>query len=165
MAPLVVESDAFKNGQPLPRRHTGDGEDLSPALRWSGAPAGTREFALTCDDPDAPGADPWAHWVVYKLPATLSALPEGVARDQSLPALGGALQGRNSWPSNNIGYRGPQPPAGSGAHHYRFRVYALSAPLDLPAGATRAALAKAMKGKVLAEGEVVGTYERRGTKG
>ncbi|MBI3113438.1 MAG: YbhB/YbcL family Raf kinase inhibitor-like protein, partial [Rhodospirillales bacterium] len=96
--PLIMKSSAFTDGQEIPRRHTCEGEDVSPPLAWSGAPAGTKSFALIVDDPDAP--DPkaprttWVHWVLYNLPATAAALPEGV-KPAALPA--GTREGRNDW--------------------------------------------------------------------
>jgi Raf kinase inhibitor-like YbhB/YbcL family protein len=155
---LTIQSTAFSHGQTVPRRHTGDGEDLSPALTWSDVPPGTKELALIVDDPDAPTPEPWVHWVLYKIPADVRGLPEAVpSRAQKLtqPA---ALQGRNSW--NTIGYRGPAPPKGHGLHHYRFRLYALDAALPVESGLDKRGLLKAMSGHILAEGELVGTYQR-----
>src|SRR5262249_46177352 len=96
---LTVSSPAFAAGQPIPRRHTGDGEDRSPALAWSGVPSTARELALIVDDPDAPTPEPWVHWVIYKLPVTIDELSEGVPPTfvPGTPAL--AVQGKNSWGS------------------------------------------------------------------
>lgn len=158
---IELTSDAFLPGAEIPRKYTGDGQDLSPPLRWEGVPSNVREFALICDDPDAPSPDPWVHWVLYKIPADVLSLPEGVAADAKLEHPHGALQGQNSWPSGRtVGFRGPAPPRGHGRHHYHFRLYALDAALSLPAGSDKQALLKAMKGHVLDEGELVGTYER-----
>ena len=162
---LEVTSTAFAPNQPVPKRHTGEGEDLSPPLAWKGLPEGTKEIALICDDPDAP-VGTWDHWVIYKIPASLTGLPEGVPRDPQLKEPAGALQGQNSWDSapkdkiGNIGYRGPLPPKGHGTHHYHFKVYALDAPLQVQPGLTKKALLDAVKGHVLAEGELIGTYKR-----
>jgi Raf kinase inhibitor-like YbhB/YbcL family protein len=149
---MKVESNSFRPGERIPRKHAyeGEGENVSPPLSWTGVPEGAKELALICDDPDAPGAEPWVHWVLYGLPATAKGLPEGSA--------GGAVEGMNSW--DEPGWGGPLPPKGHGTHHYRFRLYALGARVDLKKGATKKALEKAMRGHVLAEGEVVGTYER-----
>ena len=158
---ITLTSTAFSAGEPIPKRHTGDGEDLSPPLAWENVPEGTKEFALLCDDPDAPTPKPWVHWVVYKIPADLRSLPEGVATKPVLDSPAGALQGHNSWTSaSQFGYRGPQPPKGHGTHHYHFKLYALNAPLDIPPQADKLALVEAMTGHVLAQGELVGTYER-----
>ncbi len=154
---ITVQSPAFKDGQPIDQKHTEDGADVSPALSWSGVPAETKELALICDDPDAPRAQPWVHWVLYKLPANLTALPEGVPKKVRLTEPAGALQGRNDW--GTPGYRGPAPPKGK-VHHYHFKLYALSAALDLPPELTKAELLKQIQGKVLAEGELIGTYRR-----
>lgn len=113
-------------------------------------PEGTRELALICDDPDAPSAEPWVHWLLYALPAD----SDGLAAGES----GGGVEGVNGW--SRSGYRGPMPPRGHGVHHYHF--YALDAPLDLGARASKVQLLRAMEGHVLACGELVGTYERRG---
>lgn len=156
---IEVRSSAFANGQPIPRRHTGDGEDISPALEWSAVPAGTQELAMIVDDPDAPGGT-WVHWVIYKIPASTTGLPEGIPRQQKLSQPDGALQGRNSWPTDNIGYRGPQPPPGHGVHHYHFKLFALDTVLDVKPGIDKKALTEAMKNHILAQGETIGTYKR-----
>ena len=158
---LAILSSAFSNGQVIPRKHTGDGEDLSPPLAWSGVPEGAKELALICDDPDAPTPEPWVHWLIYKIPPTVQELPEGVPASPSVEKPFTALQGRNSWPSGqNVGYRGPAPPRGHGVHHYHFKLYALSSALALKPGADKRALLAAMAGQVLAEAEIVGTYKR-----
>src|SRR5512142_2360773 len=115
-ARLDVRTPAFRAGGPIPRRHTCDGEDLSPALSWSGAPESTREFAVVCEDPDAPGGT-FVHWVIWGIPKSASALPEGVSAGDAVPGLGSARQGTNGFRVR--GYRGPCPPPG-GAHHYHF---------------------------------------------
>jgi Raf kinase inhibitor-like YbhB/YbcL family protein len=158
MMTLIVKSAAFTAGQPIPRRHTGDGEDLSPALSWSGLPSTARELALIADDPDAPTSEPWVHWVVYTMPATLDGLPEGVPPIPHPASPAGVAQGRNSWKA--AGYRGPAPPKGHGVHRYFFKLYALDRTLELPEGLDKAGLEKAMKGHILAQAELMGTYER-----
>ena len=116
---FTLTSTAFDPGETIPVRHTADGVDVSPAMSWSGAPAGVKEFALICDDPDAPQTDPWVHWVVYALPPDTAGLPEGLPRLVKLASPVGARQGANSWPKDNVGYRGPAPPRGK-VHHYHF---------------------------------------------
>lgn len=155
---ILVESPAFASGGPIARKYTGDGEDVSPPLTWTGVPEGTRELALIVDDPDAPRPEPWVHWVVYKIPADRGGLAEGAggADGSRLPA--GALQGRNDF--GRSGYGGPAPPRGHGTHHYHFVLYALDASLDLAEGLEKKALLAAMDGHVLATGELIGTYER-----
>jgi Raf kinase inhibitor-like YbhB/YbcL family protein len=155
---LTVHSTAFASGQPIPRRHSGDGEDLSPPLSWSGVPASARELALIVDDPDAPTPEPWVHWVIYKIPVTTEGLAEGVPPVPHAGSPPTALQGKNSWGS--VGYRGPAPPKGHGVHRYFFKLYALDKTLDVPEGLDKPSLLKAMKGHIVAEGELMGTFER-----
>jgi len=150
---MQLTSSAFQEGTAIPKKYTGDGADVSPALNWQGAPQGTKSFALICDDPDAP-VGTWTHWVLFNLPADTGALEEGVAKQETLP--NGARQGKNSWDRDNIGYRGPKPP--SGTHRYFFKVYALDTMLDLQSGTSKGQLEKAMKGHVLARGELMGKY-------
>jgi Raf kinase inhibitor-like YbhB/YbcL family protein len=145
-----ISSPAFEAGGAIPRRYTGEGEDVSPPLEWSGLPEGTSEVALICDDPDAPMPEPFVHWVVYKIPANRAGFPEGNTE--------GALEGRNGFA--RMGYGGPMPPEGHGTHHYHFKIYALDAQLDATPGLTKDQLLAAMEGHVLDEGELVGTYER-----
>jgi len=155
---MKLTSDAFGPGASIPVRHTCDGDDLSPALRWSGAPQGTRAFALIMDDPDAPPGT-WIHWVLYDLPGEATGLPEGLARDQRLD--GGAAQGA-CWGVDRfsrVGYHGPCPPPGA-PHRYFFKLYALDAPLGLKPKATKAEVLAATRGHVLAAAELMGTYGR-----
>lgn len=153
-ARMELRIPAIPNGGTVPRAHTADGPDRSPALQWGEPPAGTTAFALIMDDPDAPMGT-WIHWVLYDLPGTARSLAEDQPRTADLP--GGAHQGKNSW--GRLGWNGPSPPPGK-PHRYFFRLYALSASLGLSAGATRAQVDAAMKGKVLAEGIWMGTYGR-----
>jgi Raf kinase inhibitor-like YbhB/YbcL family protein len=118
---FTITSTAFGNGQKIPTQYTGDGKDVSPSLSWNNTPSGTKEFALICDDPDAPTPEPWVHWVIYGIPVNLTSLPEGVPPIQKPAAPTGAAQGKNSW-KNAVGYRGPAPPPGHGTHHYHFRL-------------------------------------------
>ncbi len=156
---LTVTSTAFAEGQAIPRQYTGDGRNISPALAWPEAPAGTKEWALIVDDPDAPRSEPWVHWLIYSIPAHLKGLPEDVSKAERVAVPAGCTQGRNSW--GRVGYGGPEPPRGHGVHHYHFKLYALDTNLKLPPQAEKQALLAAMKGHVLAEGELVGTYERK----
>ncbi len=159
---MQVHSQEFEAGQPIPRPCTGEGADRSPPLSWSNAPDGTREFALICDDPDAPSAEPWVHWVIYGIAKDQSELPAGLAPDAELESPLVCRQGRNSWTSGQtIGYRGPMPPPGHGTHHYHFKLYALDIVLDLKPGVTKRQLLTAIKGHVVATGELVGTYRRQ----
>ncbi len=152
---IVVTSPAFKEGTPIPTRHTCDGEDVSPALAWTGIPEGAKSIVVICDDPDAP-VGTWVHWVLYNVPATAQGLPEGVAKAETLPD--GSRQGLNDF--GRVGYGGPCPPRGK-PHRYYWRVYALDTMLSLPSRATRKAVDNAMRGHVLASGVLMGTYARR----
>jgi Raf kinase inhibitor-like YbhB/YbcL family protein len=157
MKTFTISSPSFRNNQPIPVRHSCEGGDEAPELKWEGAPAGTKSFALICDDPDAPGGT-WVHWVTYAIPATTTELPENVAKTDTVAALGGLNQGMSDF--GKVGYGGPCPPRGHGVHHYCFRLYALDAELKLVPRVTRKQLDAAMKGHILAETELVGTYQR-----
>lgn len=158
---IRLTSSAFASGEAIPRKFTGEGDDVSPPLAWDGAPAGTKEFALICDDPDAPTPEPWVHWIIYGISPEVHALPEGMKSNATqLTEPITAEQGKNSWPSGvTTGYRGPLPPRGHGIHHYHFKLYALDTRLGVPPGATKQQLLNAMQGDVLADGELTGTYE------
>jgi len=151
---VALTSKAFSEGSSIPRQYTCEGEETAPPLEWSGLPAGTKSLALIVDDPDAP--DPkapkrtWVHWVAYDIPPSTTGVPEGGA----LPV--GARNGRNDW--GRSGYNGPCPPAGR--HRYVHKVYALDTLLGDLGEPTKAQLEQAMKGHVLAEGRLVGTYEK-----
>jgi Raf kinase inhibitor-like YbhB/YbcL family protein len=152
---LKLTSPAFEEGKPIPAKHTGDGTDSSPALKWGAVPPGTKSLALICDDPDAP-VGTWVHWVLYDLPATVSELPEKAPTTETL--ANGAKQGLNDF--RQVGYGGPAPPPGK-PHRYFFKVYALDAALSLKPRATKKELLRAMEGHILAEGQLMGTYQRR----
>lgn len=155
---MRIRSTAFDLGCAIPRAYTGDGADISPPLEWDEVPVGTKEFALVCDDPDAPTPMPWVHWVVYGIPADIRRFAEGVSRQDEMPGT----EGRNSWKTGKtIGYRGPAPPPRHGIHHYRFHLYALDAAAGVPPGADASAVRRAIAGQTLAEAVTVGTYERK----
>ncbi len=157
---IKLTSSAFEEGSPIPKKHTGEGEDLSPALVWSGVPEGTKQLALICDDPDAPRKDPWVHWVIYNIPADAKGLPEGVEAAAKPKHPAGSAQGKNSWPDGeNLGYRGPMPPPGK-PHRYFFKLYALDQALDAKPELTKEELLSKISGHVLAEGQLMGTYQR-----
>ncbi|MCX7017466.1 MAG: YbhB/YbcL family Raf kinase inhibitor-like protein [bacterium] len=155
---LIVKSGAFENGALIPQKHAGDGENVAPPLQWGGAPAGTKEFAIISDDPDAPVTEPWVHWVVYGIPAGVTSLPEGKPGASIPSSPPGMKEGKGT--SGKTGYSGPAPPRGHGRHRYYFKVYALDTNMALPPGAAKAALLKAMEGHVLAQGQTMGAYER-----
>ncbi len=150
---LKVESPSFLEGAMIPRKHTCDGEDVSPELRWSGAPVGTRSFALICDDPDAP-AGTWVHWVLFNLPPELTRLVEAVPPDPKLKE--GGIHGINDF--RRLGYGGPCPPAGT--HRYFFKLYALDCLLALEPGIKKRDLETAMKGHILEQAILMGRYRR-----
>ncbi len=153
---MQLTSSTFKHMGPLPTETTCEGSDRSPALAWSGAPPGTRSFALICDDPDAP--DPsaprmvYVHWVIYNLPASCAGLDAGAA-----PLPQGTREGINDW--KRTGYSGPCPPIGR--HRYFFKLYALDSELPDLAKPSKAELLKAIEGHTLEKAELVGTYEKR----
>jgi Raf kinase inhibitor-like YbhB/YbcL family protein len=147
---MEVRSKAFDAGRPIPEKYSQEKGNTSPQLTWAGSPEGTREFAVICEDPDAPGYVPWVHWLVWGIPGNMDSISEGEAGDFK--------EGKNS--NGRIAYSGPMPPPGHGPHHYHFKVFALDEPLDLERGANKDKLVKAMEGHVLDQGEVVGTYER-----
>jgi Raf kinase inhibitor-like YbhB/YbcL family protein len=163
---IKITSSAFQEGQRIPKQYTGEGADLSPPLRWSDVPDEAKELLLICDDPDAPTDEPWVHWVIYKIPANVTSLKEGIPRKTRLTDPPGTLQGKNSWPNSktavpeNIGYRGPMPPTGHGTHHYYFKLYALEAKLSAEAGMDKNSILKEIEGHVIAEGQLMGTYSR-----
>lgn len=152
---LTITSSAFQANGSIPKRYTCEGDDTSPPLQWSGLPAGTRSLVLIVDDPDAP--DPkaprmtWVHWVLYNIPPTAGGLREAVRK---LPA--GTAEGRNSWKRN--GYGGPCPPIGR--HRYFFKLYALDSVLPDLNQPDNKTLEAAMRGKVLAEAQLMGTYQK-----
>ncbi|MBM4271663.1 MAG: YbhB/YbcL family Raf kinase inhibitor-like protein [Deltaproteobacteria bacterium] len=151
---MLITSSAFTEGSMIPAKYTCDGQDISPPLAWREAPAGTKSFALICDDPDAPMGT-WVHWVVYNIPPNIDKLDENVKPEKEFKD--GMRQGSNSWP--RIGYGGPCPP--SGTHRYYFKLYALDTMLELKTGATKAQVLQAMKGHVLAESQLMGKYKRQ----
>ena len=146
---MIIESAAFKNGREIPSKYTCDGEAINPPLSIKDVPRGAKSLALIVDDPDAP-AGTWDHWVLWNIPPEVKEIAEG-----STPM--GAVVGKNSWPAN--AYGAPCPPSGS--HRYYFRLYALNSLLDLPPDSNSKDLRNAMEGHVLAEAELIGTYQRK----
>jgi Raf kinase inhibitor-like YbhB/YbcL family protein len=156
--PLLLSSSAFRHQSDIPARFTCEGQDISPPLRWSGVPDSAKSLVLIVDDPDAP--DPkapkmtWVHWILYNLPPSTSELPEGV-QPQQLPT--GTLEGLNDW--KRTGYGGPCPPVGR--HRYFHKLYALDAMLPGLHTPAKGLVEQAMSGHVVAQAELVGTYERK----
>jgi len=151
---LELTSPAFRQGENIPEVHTADGRDLSPPLKWSDPPAGTRSLTLLCEDPDAPRGT-FTHWVAFNLPPESHELGEGVPSTAALP--NGTAQGTNDF--GKVGYGGPSPPAGK-PHRYFFKLFALDHPLNLQPSATRDKVLAAMKDHVLGEAELMGSYGR-----
>jgi hypothetical protein len=151
---FAISSTSFPNGGDIPSKFTCDGADVSPELSWTDAPPGTQSFALIADDPDAP-VGTWTHWVLFDLPPTTAALPEGVSKIDELP--GGERQGRNDF--RKIGYNGPCPPPGK-PHCYFFKLYALSGKLNLKPGVSKQEVERAMEGLIQGKTEWVGKYRR-----
>jgi Raf kinase inhibitor-like YbhB/YbcL family protein len=152
MASLRLTSPAFAHDDPLPDAYATDGDALSPPLAWSGAPQGTKEYVLICDDPDAE-AGVFTHWVVYGIAADVSELPEGIPDDAILEEPVPLVQGLNEY--DEVGYQGPEFDEDRGPHRLFFRLFALDTELDLPPGVTRADLRRATKGHILANSELV----------
>ncbi len=155
-AVIGVTSAAFQDNGDIPSRYSRAGGNISPALSWSALPKKTASLALICEDPDAPGHDPFTHWVLYNVPPNLQGLPEGVAQGAQPEAIPGAEQGRNDF--GNVGYDGPAPPRGDGIHRYQFQIYALDEMLPLSPGVTAEAVWQAIKDHVLGKGVLVGVY-------
>jgi hypothetical protein len=151
---IKISSAVFENNGLIPVKYTCDGDDISPPLRWEAVPAGAKSIAVICDDPDAPMGT-FVHWVLFNLPADTRELAEKIPADKTL--ANGAKQGTSDFGS--IGYGGPCPP--SGTHRYFFKIYALDKEVDLPAGANKRQLVKAMEGHILDEGQVIGKYKRQ----
>jgi Raf kinase inhibitor-like YbhB/YbcL family protein len=146
---IELRTSAFSDHDLIPARYSRDGDDVPPALEWSGVPDGTAELVLLCEDPDAPNGT-WLHWLLTGIdPSTTSV-------SDSVPA--GATAWRNDY--GDEGYGGPQPPVGDDAHRYFFRLYALSEPFDLPVGSALAEVKQALESRTLASGTVVGLFAR-----
>jgi len=145
---ITITSTAFKEGDKIQRLYTCDDQNVSPPLAWTGVPTNTVSQALIMDDPDAPSGT-WVHWVLFNLPPGLANLDQG--------KIGGGSEGKNDF--NKLGYGGPCPPRGS-THRYFIKIYALDKVLDLKSGATKSQLEAAMRGHLLAQGQLMGKYGR-----
>lgn len=153
-SPMQLTSDAFEERGSIPTRHTGEGENVSPPLRWADAPDGAKAFAVVCHDPDAPLVTPkgqygYVHWVLYGIPGSVTSLDEGTSQYTA---------GKNE--TGEPGYTGPMPPEGHGVHHYFFWVIALDRDVDLPAGLTLWELLERIESSVIGMNRLVGTYQR-----
>ena len=152
---LQLTSTSFASGAAIPPKYTCDGADVSPSLAWSAVPATAKSFALVLHDPDA--SVDFTHWIAYDIPASVHDLGEGASNDGAMPQ--GSSEGVNDF--RRLGYGGPCPPPGN-PHHYTFLLYALNTDLNLHAGATREQLDSAMQGHIVAQGQLVGLYQRGG---
>lgn len=151
---ITVTSSAFKEGENIPKKHTGEGEDVSPPLTFSGIPDEAKSIAIICDDPDAPVGN-WVHWVIFNIKPDTKLLEENIPK--TVNVLETAKQGTNDF--RKIGWNGPMPPPGK-PHRYFFKVYALNTMLNITGDIKKADLEKAMKGHILAEGQLMGKYKR-----
>lgn len=155
---LTLTSAPFDSGETIPSEYTCEGADVSPALEWTHVPTDTDSFTLIVDDPDAPGQT-FTHWVFFNIPGAATSLPRNIDVDAEFPDADPApREGANDF--GDVGYGGPCPPPGDGPHRYFFRLYALDTALDLEAGASKTQVTDAMDGHVLAETDLMGTYER-----
>jgi Raf kinase inhibitor-like YbhB/YbcL family protein len=170
-APFSVTSPDIQHGQPIDQKYTCEGEEKAPVIKWHNVPKGTRSLALVLEDPDAPHPDrpnpePWIHWIVYNIPVDRASIGPSLGRQKEVED--GTLQGKNCLDNKNcsgkktgsgkIGYDGPCPPAGP-AHRYFFKLYALDTMFDLKGGATKQDLLEAMQGHIIAQTELIGTYQ------
>lgn len=154
LSKMKVTSAAFQNRGSIPKRHTGEADNVSPPLAWTNAPDGTKAFAVICHDPDAPLITPsgkygYVHWVLYGIPGSVTELPAATKE---------YVAGRNE--TGGSGYTGPMPPNGHGLHHYFFWVIALDQDVKLPAGLTLWELLEKIEPHAIAMNRIVGTYER-----
>jgi Raf kinase inhibitor-like YbhB/YbcL family protein len=152
---MQLTSTDFGNGDRLPERFASTADNMSPELSWTDVPPGTRSLVLILDDPDAPGRS-FIHWIVYDIPVSIDHLDQAIDKNGILPAVGRAKQGRNDM--HKIGYDGPAPPKGQ-LHHYYFKLYALDKAVNLEPGTSVEEVRRAMNGHILAEAELIGTYE------
>jgi len=159
---ITVGSSAFDHHGTVPLRYTAYGDNVAPQITWTNLPAGTVQLALVMDDPVAPTPEPFVHWVAYNIPASAAELPEGLTKDAEVTGvagLEGMINGLNG--IRQTGYFGPRPPADGKLHAYHFRIYALDAALNLPAGLNKQQLLEAIEGHVLGTGMLMGHYEQK----
>jgi hypothetical protein len=152
---MQLTSTAFQAGAEIPSAFTSDGDDVSPDLSWKDAPKETKSFALIVHDPDAPRTGGFTHWVLYNMSQQTARVRENIPEGERVAGIG--IHGKND--ASKLGYMGPAPP--SGVHRYFFRLFALDRSLDLKPGATHKEVSAAMKGHILAQAELMGTYEKK----
>jgi Raf kinase inhibitor-like YbhB/YbcL family protein len=156
---MQIHSPAFADGDPIPEEHSKDeGNNTSPALNLTDVPDEANSLALIVDDPDAPREEPWVHWLVWNIPPQADTIPEGYPPSGDGKAFDATRQGTNDF--GNERYDGPAPPPSDDPHRYRFQPFALEGTLDVEEGAERGELEDAMQGSVIAEAQLVGTYDR-----
>ena len=153
---LNLYSPAFEDNREIPKKYTGEGENISPPLSWKGCAPEAKQLVLICDDPDAPRLDPFVHWVAYGISPEIHSLPENNSGEDAKKIV----EGRNSYKER--GYRGPMPPAGDDEHHYHFKLYTLKEELELEPDLSKEEVLKVIEGKILQEALLVGTYKRAG---
>jgi len=151
---FTITTTAFENGATIPKRHSCEGEDISPPLRWEGEPKDTVSFALIMEDPDAPGGT-FVHWIVYNLPADCHELEMIIPIEKNLK--NGAVHAKNDF--GKYGYRGPCPPAKDGEHRYFFRIYALRKKIPKESITGRESFYNQLKGQIIDEAEYMGRYK------
>ena len=154
MEKISISADGFKEGGTIPDEFTCNGKDISPSLSWEGIPAGTKSISLIMDDPDC-SEGTFVHWVLYNIPPETRKMPKGIPHNKTL--ADGSMQGMTDF--GRAGYGGPCPPPGK-PHRYYFKVYALDIILVLPPAVSKNQLENAMKGHILASGELTGKYQR-----
>jgi Raf kinase inhibitor-like YbhB/YbcL family protein len=156
---LVLTTTAADADGRLANRHSAYRDNRSPPLVWTPV-EGAAAYAIIVEDPDAPRAQPFIHWLIWNIPGEATSLPEGLPNEASLGLIGGATQGRND--SGGLGYFGPRPPVGHGVHHYHFQIFALAERLSFGPETPLAELVSALKGEALASADLIVTYEAAG---
>lgn len=157
MIGLKLTSPAFQYDKMIPKKYTVDGDNVSPPLTWGRGPAQTRGYVLIVEDPDVKGSEPYVHWIVYGIPTDQTSLADGASGVNGMKGPSGVMEGKNS--KGLTGYVGPEPSPGK-EHRYFFQLFAVDAPLNLPAGADKKAVMEAMQGHALLQGELIGKYQR-----
>ncbi|MCM2282272.1 MAG: YbhB/YbcL family Raf kinase inhibitor-like protein [Bdellovibrionaceae bacterium] len=155
---ISLQSSAFQDGATIPPRYTQEADNISPPLEWSGVSPQAQELALICEDPDAPGPEPYVHWIIYGMNPRQTRLEEGFRPLSELHSPLHAFQGRNS--AGLIGYIGPMPPVQHDWHHYHFKLFALKKVVTPPIGASRDEFYAAIQPHVVEQAELIGRYHR-----
>ena len=159
---LEIKSPAFSDKGAIPKKFTQEGANISPPLEWTTTDPSVKQYALICEDPDAPMEKPYIHWVIYGIDASVTSLPEAIDTEPEIDTPVAAVQGKNT--ADEFGYAGPMPPVGHGWHRYYFRLFALDRRLDLEPGLTSEELLDEIRSNVIVEAELVGRYQRSKTE-